>query len=91
MLSNKEALEKAIKENPTLSIEVIKHNNGFTRIEPDGSNLPTDESVKYKVGKFSKGHFEISVLKISVKQVELCFKELGDTHYKIEKELLPIY
>lgn len=67
----------------------IDRNNGWTRIEPDGSNFPIDESVRYKAGTLcDNGDFIPHSFHFAAKEI----KYLAATHYKpIEKELLPIY
>jgi len=66
----------------------VNLNNGWTRIEPDGSNLPTDDR-RYKTGTLClDGTFMTWEQVFKGNAVRLS----GSTHYKpIEKELLPIY
>jgi len=74
-----------------ISLSNIEFNNGWTRIEPDGSNLP-EKDGNYKIMT------DIGMLNESfpfLRDVEhnyTSWTDGGITHYKpIEKELLPIY
>jgi len=70
----------------------IQNNNGWIRIEPDGSNLP--ENGLFKMCKeIKKGEWwYISHDDVEPDDVEEYFRDLGFTHYKpITPELKPIY
>lgn len=71
------------------SIRHIDDNHSWTRIEPDGSNLPTDSTVKYKIGSmYFDGIFDQDSGIYSHDVV----KHTGCTHYKpIKEEPKPIY
>jgi len=80
------------------TIYSILTNNGWTRIEPDGSNLPTDEFQKYKLlfenekivyyGYYDPRNKMWYNDDLDAKQ----FYTATVVNYKpIEKELLPIY
>jgi len=80
-----------------LPIEAIRYNNGWIRIEPDGSNLPdiNDYSVTYRLGKFieDKWYSEGNFHPYDFRSIHLRVKEKNAfTHYKpIEKEIPPVY
>lgn len=71
----------------------MHNNNGWIRIEPDGSNLPADFTKNYKTGKFNQdGKFDIDSKDYGVIFVEKRFQSKLITHYKpIKEELKPIY
>lgn len=70
------------------SLGDIEHNNGWIRIEPDESNLPDDETFRYKVCKGEIIHNSTYNLRETLELHKIY--EL--THYKpIEPELRPIY
>lgn len=96
MLTNKEAIELAVKENPHLSIEEIINNNSWIRIEPDGGNLPALKG-KYDFCINGEPCFDSPEYKpMSCQTLINTFYELqGDneiTHYKpIKEEPKPLY
>lgn len=66
----------------------VETNNGWIRIEPDGSNLP-ERCFSTMWLTFDKNNY---VDKFNSNGVIRMFKKGDITHYKpIEKELLPIY
>lgn len=75
------------------SLRELDDNRGWTRIEPDGSNLPTDDTLKYKTGFFaSTGKFIFMDHPHTIEQVKYDFEENGNTHYKpIIEDKPPIY
>lgn len=72
------------------SLDRFEDNNGWTRIDPDGSNLPKDEAVKYRCAHFIDGI--VTYTDFMCENVKINFYRKVITHYKpIEQELLPIY
>jgi hypothetical protein len=70
------------------SLASLESNNGWTRIEPDGSNLPTEE-IEYRV--LVEGQY-LNNCYFNLKYNQFYDFPNRITHYKpIEKELLPIY
>lgn len=67
----------------------IEDNNGWTRIEPDGSNLPTDDLVKYKC--YHKTNGIINYTDFMCENVRVNFFKKVITHYKVKEELKPLY
>lgn len=68
------------------SLRNIETNNGWTRIEPDGSNLPTDD-VEYKFI-----HNDGNLGECNLGGIRALFKDMKITHYKqIKEEPKPIY
>lgn len=92
-------LPKQIKENYHFygqngyvlpkSIEGIEHNNGWIRIEPDGSNLPKDAETRYRTGTLCfNGDFIPNQFHYAAKDLKL----VAATHYKpITPEPKPVY
>lgn len=71
-----------------ISLTGIHDNNGWIRIEPDGSNLPAENDIKYKV--IQEG--EILDVRLSFQSIRKAFEQNYISHYKpIEPELKPIY
>ncbi len=69
----------------------INDNNGWIRIEPDGSNLPTDNSIQYKVW-FKTGKTNISYFPYPLHEVQADWEGGFISHYKpIKEEPKPIY
>lgn len=77
-----------------ISLAKLENNNGWIRIKPDGTNLPTDDSVKYRV-LIIKGTSKIPSISEYPYLLEYVISDFNAgfiSHYKIiEKELLPIY
>ncbi len=70
------------------SLQGIKDNNGWIRIEPDGSNLPTDSSKMYK----SIINGEVNNNNLNTGWIRSGWEMGHITHYKpITAELKPIY
>lgn len=67
----------------------INNNNGWIRIEQDGSNLPTDTDKRYRAGTLCEnGDFIPNQFHYAAKDL----KYTASTHYKpITPELKPIY
>lgn len=101
-MTNKEAKEKAIEQmrndGVVMSMQDIDRNNGWTRIEPDGRNLPKINSsvIYYKVCyQESEGFYKTidDRHQYNAFQLEEMFRN-GDkfSHFKlIEKEKYPIW
>lgn len=69
-------------------ISFIENNNGWIRIEPDGSNLPTDSNAQYKVCRKEIIHKTT----YNLRELLDLHEEYELTHYKpITPELKPIY
>lgn len=75
------------------SIYSILNNNGWIRIEPDGSNLPTDGKELYKVGKlYEDGYFRPHPNPVSLHILKTRFETGVINEYKpITPELPPVY
>lgn len=83
-------INKEIHSIRLKSLKKLDTNNGWTRIEPDGSNLPTDNTIYYKCGKmFEDGEFIIDEMFI-YKHKDIDKNKY--THFKpVEQDLPPIY
>ena len=91
--------EKLMPYNPGLgvmgiipkSLECIHTNHGWTRIEPDGSNLPSDKEVLYLVFNIS-ADTNIDTSKYTSDFVKYYFEHNAITHFKpVEPIHPPIY
>lgn len=91
MLNNKEAIEKAIIDNPHLTRGEIETNRFWIRIETDGSNLPEfTKNQKFRIHdiNWDKPYYH----SYDWSELNAKFKAGTVTHYKpITPELPPVY
>lgn len=74
------------------SIMNIGSNSGWIRIEPDGSNLPTDEYKKYIAGKLENKVFKKCTSALEAGELSEYHTSMQVTHYRPVEEIPnPIY
>ena len=74
------------------SIADLHYNNGWTRIEPDGSNLPDKNGLFEMCKRLEDGSWHVSYDEVHACDLREYIAEFKFTHYKeIEEELMPIY